>query len=190
MAKRPFFIPALNKEEPVKTNSVEFTWFSGFAKSQKQKSISSFHENISKEFKLDKILEISKKYANALNFLYLGRGYQFPVALEGALKLKEISYLNACAYPAAELKHGPIALINPQLATIAMCGNIQTFEKILSNLKEVEARGGKILAFAPKGIHSFVKAMPLWIKTKLFQKTLIFKMNLKHHLYSRKQKTN
>ena len=75
----------------------------------------------------------------------------YPTSQEAALKLKEISYLNACAYPAAELKHGPIALINPQLATIAMCGNIQTFEKILSNLKEVEARGGKILAFAPKG---------------------------------------
>ena len=66
MAKRPFFIPALNEEELVKTNSVEFTWFSGFAKSQKQKSISSFHGNISKEFKLDKILEISTKSENKL----------------------------------------------------------------------------------------------------------------------------
>ena len=66
MAKRPFFTPTLNEEELVKTNSVEFTWFSGFAKSQKQKSISSFHENISKEFKLDKILEISTKSENKL----------------------------------------------------------------------------------------------------------------------------
>lgn len=97
------------------------------------------------------IKSFSKKYSSFEDFFFVGRHYMYPTSQEAALKLKEISYLNACAYPAAELKHGPIALINPQLATIAMCGNIQTFEKILSNLKEVEARGGKILAFAPKG---------------------------------------
>ena len=93
----------------------------------------------------------SKKYSSFEDFFFVGRHYMYPASQEAALKLKEISYLNACAYPAAELKHGPIALINPQLATIALCGNMQTFEKILSNLKEVDARGGKVLAFAPKG---------------------------------------
>ncbi len=75
----------------------------------------------------------------------------FPTSLEAALKLKEISYLNASGYPAGEMKHGPIALVNPELVVIGLCGNMQTFDKMMSNMMEIKARGGQILAFAPKG---------------------------------------
>ena len=95
----------------------------------------------------DNILEISKKYANALNFLYLGRGYQFPVALEGALKLKEISYIHAEGYPAAEMKHGPIALIDEKMPVVAIVTDTG-YDKILSNIEEVKSRGGKLVAFS------------------------------------------
>ena len=95
----------------------------------------------------DKILEISKKYANALNFLYLGRGYQFPVALEGALKLKEISYIHAEGYPAAEMKHGPIALIDEKMPVVAIVTDTG-YDKILSNIEEVKSRGGKLVVFS------------------------------------------
>ena len=95
----------------------------------------------------DKILEISKKYANALNFLYLGRGYQFPVALEGALKLKEISYIHAEGYPAAEMKHGPIALIDEKMPVVAIVTDTG-YDKILSNIEEVKSRGGKLVIFS------------------------------------------
>jgi glucosamine--fructose-6-phosphate aminotransferase (isomerizing) len=74
----------------------------------------------------------------------------FPVCLEGALKLKEIAYFESSAYPAGEMKHGPIALISPELPTIALCGNQLTYRKLISNLMEIRARGGPILAFAPK----------------------------------------
>ena len=74
-----------------------------------------------------------------------------PASLEAALKLKEISYINATGYPAGEMKHGPIALVSPELVTIGMCGNMQTFDKMTSNLMEVRSRGGPIIAFAPKG---------------------------------------
>lgn len=97
------------------------------------------------------IQSFAKKYGSFEDFFFIGRHYMYPASQEAALKLKEISYLNACAYPAAELKHGPIALISLQLATIALCGNLQTFDKMLSNLMEIKARGGPILAFAPKG---------------------------------------
>ena len=95
----------------------------------------------------DNILEISKKYANALNFLYLGRGYQFPVALEGALKLKEISYIHAEGYPAAEMKHGPIALIDEKMPVVAIVTDTG-YDKILSNIEEVKSRGGKLVTFS------------------------------------------
>ena len=92
----------------------------------------------------DHILEISKVYANSSNFLYLGRGYQFPVALEGALKLKEISYIHAEGYPAAEMKHGPIALIDDKMPVIAIVTK-KGYNKILSNIQEVKSRGGKLI---------------------------------------------
>ena len=92
----------------------------------------------------DDILEISKVYANSSNFLYLGRGYQFPVALEGALKLKEISYIHAEGYPAAEMKHGPIALIDDKMPVVAIVTK-KGYNKILSNIQEVKSRGGKLI---------------------------------------------
>ena len=92
----------------------------------------------------DQIFEISKQYSDASNFLYLGRGYQFPVALEGALKLKEISYIHAEGYPAAEMKHGPIALIDNMMPVVVIVTK-NGFDKILSNIQEVKSRGGKII---------------------------------------------
>ncbi len=97
------------------------------------------------------IEKYAKKYAHFEHFFFLGRRYMYQTALEAALKLKEISYTNAQGYPAGEMKHGPIALINPNLAVIGMCGNKLTQEKMLSNLMEVKARGAPILAFAPFG---------------------------------------
>lgn len=94
------------------------------------------------------IKKIAKKYARFENFFFLGRGYMFPASLEGALKLKEISYINANGYPAGEMKHGPIALINEDCPTVALCANKITYEKFLSNLMEVKARKGPILAIA------------------------------------------
>ncbi|MBS0626252.1 MAG: glutamine--fructose-6-phosphate transaminase (isomerizing) [Verrucomicrobia bacterium] len=93
--------------------------------------------------------KLAKKYASYENFFFMGRRYMFRAAQEAALKLKEISYVNANGYPAGELKHGPLALINPDFPVVAFCANIKTQEKILSNLMEVKARGGPILAFAP-----------------------------------------
>lgn len=101
--------------------------------------------------KSGEIQEIAKRYARYENFFFLGRGAMYPTALEGALKLKEISYINANGYPAGEMKHGPIALINENCPTVALCGNKNTFEKILGNLNEVKARNGKIIAVAMKG---------------------------------------
>lgn len=93
---------------------------------------------------------LAQKYAHFEHFFFLGRHYMYTTCLEGALKLKEISYLNAVGYPAGEMKHGPIALINPKLATVAFCGNERTYEKTASNLMEIKARGGPLLAFAPE----------------------------------------
>ncbi len=87
-------------------------------------------------------------YAEHNNFLYLGRGYNFPVALEGALKLKEISYIHAEGYPAAEMKHGPIALIDENMPVVFLCTRDTAYEKILSNMEEVRARRGRIIAMA------------------------------------------
>ncbi len=97
------------------------------------------------------IKAFAEKYAKYEHFFFMGRNYMYPTSLEAALKLKEISYLNASGYPAGEMKHGPIALVNPDLVVIGICGNIQTFDKMMSNLMEIKARGGQILAFAPKG---------------------------------------
>lgn len=96
----------------------------------------------------DHIKAIAKKYASYENFFFLGRHYMFPASLEGALKLKEISYINANGYPAGEMKHGPIALISDQCPTVALCANKNTYQKLLSNLMEVKSRHGRILAIA------------------------------------------
>jgi len=97
------------------------------------------------------IKEIAAIYKDATNFLYLGRGYNFPVALEGALKLKEISYIHAEGYPAAEMKHGPIALIDENMPVVFLATNQSAYEKIVSNVQEVKARKGKIIAVVNKG---------------------------------------
>jgi len=85
------------------------------------------------------------------NFLYLGRGYNFPVALEGALKLKEISYIHAEGYPAAEMKHGPIALIDEQMPVVVIAVNSNHYDKVVSNIQEIKSRKGIIIAVVTKG---------------------------------------
>lgn len=97
------------------------------------------------------IQKVAKKYASYDNFFFLGRRFMFPTALEGALKLKEIAYVNANGYPAGEMKHGPIALINKKCVTVAFCSDSVTFTKLLSNLMEIKARSGPIVAIAPEG---------------------------------------
>ena len=99
----------------------------------------------------DNVKKIAKKYKNAKNFLYLGRGYNFPIALEGALKLKEISYIHAEGYPAAEMKHGPIALIDKNMPVVVVATRKGNYHKIVSNIMEIKARGGKVIAVVSKG---------------------------------------
>ncbi|GAA4423333.1 glutamine--fructose-6-phosphate transaminase (isomerizing) [Pontibacter saemangeumensis] len=99
----------------------------------------------------DQIVEIAEKFKDATNFLYLGRGYNFPVALEGALKLKEISYIHAEGYPAAEMKHGPIALIDEHMPVVVIATKDSSYEKIVSNVQEVKARKGKVIAVVTEG---------------------------------------
>lgn len=99
----------------------------------------------------DQALELSKIFENIHNALYLGRGYLFPVALEGALKLKEISYIHAEGYPAAEMKHGPIALIDDNMPVVVVATKDDTYEKIISNIQEIKARKGKVIAIVTEG---------------------------------------
>jgi glucosamine--fructose-6-phosphate aminotransferase (isomerizing) len=99
----------------------------------------------------ERIKELAGIYMNATNFLYLGRGYNFPVALEGALKLKEISYIHAEGYPAAEMKHGPIALIDEDMPVVFISTRDSSYEKIVSNIQEVKARKGKVIAVVTYG---------------------------------------
>jgi len=106
----------------------------------------------------DAVLEIAKKFQNSKNFLYLGRGFNFPVALEGALKLKEISYIHAEGYPAAEMKHGPIALIDEEMPVVVIAPKRGIYEKVMSNIQEVKARKGKIIAIVTEG-DTKIKAM-------------------------------
>ncbi|MCS6895572.1 MAG: glutamine--fructose-6-phosphate transaminase (isomerizing) [Bacteroidia bacterium] len=97
------------------------------------------------------IKKLAESFASATNALYLGRGYNFPVALEGALKLKEISYIHAEGYPAAEMKHGPIALIDKNMPVVVIALRDSLYEKVLSNIQEVRARGGRVIAIATEG---------------------------------------
>ena len=125
-------------------------------------SRSKFHELLSElntvPDKIQAVLErnkrvevLAKKFKDAHNFLYLGRGYTFPVALEGALKLKEISYIHAEGYPAAEMKHGPIALIDENMPVVVIATQGGSYEKVVSNIQEVKARKGKIIAVVTEG---------------------------------------
>jgi glucosamine--fructose-6-phosphate aminotransferase (isomerizing) len=97
------------------------------------------------------IEDLTRSLARARDFLYLGRGINYPIALEGALKLKEISYVHAEGYPAGEMKHGPIALIDESLPTVALCPRGRVYEKMLGNVQEVKARGGRVLAVVTAG---------------------------------------
>ena len=99
----------------------------------------------------DTLAELSKTFTYAHNFIYLGRGYSYPVALEGALKLKEISYIHAEGYPAAEMKHGPIALIEAEMPVVVIATQNGLYEKVVSNIQEIKARKGKVIAFVTKG---------------------------------------
>ena len=100
--------------------------------------------------KSDEVREIAEKFKDSENFLYLGRGINFPVALEGALKLKELSYVSAQGYPAGEMKHGPIALVDKNITVIFVAPKDRTFKKILNNMEEVKTRKGKIIAVTDK----------------------------------------
>lgn len=107
--------------------------------------------------KNDDIKSLARVYTYASNFLYLGRGWNYPVALEGALKLKEISYIHAEGYPAAEMKHGPIALVDNMMPVLFIATHHQGYEKIVSNMQEVKARGGRIIAVITEGDDSMAK---------------------------------
>jgi glucosamine--fructose-6-phosphate aminotransferase (isomerizing) len=100
---------------------------------------------------MKEVSDIAKEFKDCKNFLYLGRGYNFPVALEGALKLKEISYIHAEGYPAAEMKHGPIALIDENMPVVFIAPKDNSYEKILSNIQEVKARRGRVIAVVNEG---------------------------------------
>ena len=109
-------------------------------------------EKVKEVLKSDNLIrEIAYEFKDSSNFLYLGRGYNFPVALEGALKLKEISYIHAEGYPAAEMKHGPIALIDEQMPVVFLCNNQSAYEKIVSNVQEVKARKGRVISIVEAG---------------------------------------
>jgi len=107
--------------------------------------------------KQDIILSIARKLKGYRNFLYLGRGLQFPIALEGALKLKEISYIHAEGYPAGEMKHGPIALISPEMPVVFLAPANRLREKIMSNMEEVRARDGQIISITTNGTHDIIE---------------------------------
>jgi glucosamine--fructose-6-phosphate aminotransferase (isomerizing) len=109
-------------------------------------------EKVATALKLnEKVKAVAAKYKDARDFLYLGRGYNFPVALEGALKLKEISYIHAEGYPAAEMKHGPIALVDENLPVVFVATRDSYYEKIVSNIQEIKARKGKVIAIVTEG---------------------------------------
>ncbi len=103
---------------------------------------------------IDIIKKIASKYKDARDFLFLGRGYNFPIALEGALKLKEVSYIHAEGYPAAEMKHGPIALVDEQLPVVFVATKDRVHEKIVSNMQEIKARGGKLITIVTEDDHT------------------------------------
>ncbi|MEY5036644.1 MAG: hypothetical protein RLZZ110_1661 [Bacteroidota bacterium] len=114
--------------------------------------LESIPEKIEKALLLnDQIIALATKFKDAKNFLYLGRGYNFPVALEGALKLKEISYIHAEGYPAAEMKHGPIALIDEEMPVVVIATYSEHYEKVVSNIQEVKARKGQVIALVSEG---------------------------------------
>ena len=135
-------------------------------------------EKVEEALKLnDSILKIAKEFFQVKDFLYLGRGMNYPIALEGALKLKEISYIHAEGYPAGEMKHGPIALIDDDMPVLVLAARDKVHEKILSNIEEVKSRGGKVIAFAvegDKGISSLVPHTIFVPKINQYLTTVLF----------------
>lgn len=134
----------------------EIGFLKGIISSEKYKALIdelvSVPPKIGKALKMnDKAIEIATKFRDTRNALYLGRGYLFPVALEGALKLKEISYIHAEGYPAAEMKHGPIALIDENMPVVVVATKDDTYEKIISNIQEIKARKGTVIAIVTEG---------------------------------------
>jgi glucosamine--fructose-6-phosphate aminotransferase (isomerizing) len=116
------------------------------------KGLSQIPEVITEVLKTnDKVADLARTFTYAHNFLYLGRGFSYPVALEGALKLKEISYIHAEGYPAAEMKHGPIALIDSDMPVVVIATHNAMYEKVLSNIQEIKARQGRVIALVSKG---------------------------------------
>ncbi len=127
--------------------------------------IQSLPEKVKKILELnDYISKIADEFVNAKNFLYLGRGYNFPVALEGALKLKEISYIHAEGYPAAEMKHGPIALVDENMPAVFIAPKDSVYDKVVSNIQEIKARSGRIIAIANEGDDEIDKLVDYSIK--------------------------
>ena len=122
------------------------------------KGLSEIPEKIREVLKVnDKVADLARTFTYAHNFLYLGRGFSYPVALEGALKLKEISYIHAEGYPAAEMKHGPIALIDSDMPVVVIATQDAMYEKVLSNIQEIKARKGRVIALVTKGDDTIAK---------------------------------
>ena len=121
----------------------------------------------------DQIADMSKIFTYAHNFIYLGRGYNYPVALEGALKLKEISYIHAEGYPAAEMKHGPIALIDSEMPVVAIATSDSVYEKTISNIQEIKARRGKVIAIVTEGDDQVCKMVDYVIEIPKVDERLI-----------------
>ena len=116
------------------------------------KELATMPEKIEEVLKVnDRVKDLSRTFTYARNFLYLGRGFSYPVVLEGALKLKEISYIHAEGYPAAEMKHGPIALIDSDMPVVVIATHNAMYEKVLSNIQEIKARKGRVIALVSKG---------------------------------------
>jgi glutamine---fructose-6-phosphate transaminase (isomerizing) len=131
-------------------------------------------EKVEKALQLnEQIMEIAAEFKDARNFLYLGRGYNFPVALEGALKLKEISYIHAEGYPAAEMKHGPIALIDKEMPVVFIATRDSSYEKIVSNIQEVKARKGRVISIVTEGDEQIPKMSEFTIEVPRVHEALM-----------------
>jgi glucosamine--fructose-6-phosphate aminotransferase (isomerizing) len=144
---------------------------------------------VEKALKLDAQIQIiAKTFKDVTNFLYLGRGYNFPVALEGALKLKEISYIHAEGYPAAEMKHGPIALIDQEMPVVFIATKDSSYEKVVSNIQEVKARKGRIISIVTEGdtvipnMSEFVIEVPATLEQLMPMVTVIPLQLLSYHI--------
>jgi glutamine---fructose-6-phosphate transaminase (isomerizing) len=136
----------------------------------------------------EQIQAIADEFKDATNFLYLGRGYNFPVALEGALKLKEISYIHAEGYPAAEMKHGPIALIDEEMPVVFIATKDSSYEKVVSNIQEVKARKGRVISIVTEGdtqirkMSEFVIEVPATIESLMPLVSVVPLQLLSYHI--------